>query len=286
MGSEPRRRRAPLRARSVEGEPTEIVLAGTLAGPLLAVEGVDASYGPVQVLYGASIVVQPGERVALLGTNGAGKSTLLRVISGLLPATAGRVSFRGRDVTNLEPHDLAAQGVIHVSGGRATFPSLTVAENLRLAAYRMRKDKAVVASRVNEAMDLFPRLRERAEQPCGTLSGGEQQMVAVGRALVGDPELLIIDELSLGLAPVVLKEIQGMLGELSRRGITMLIVEQSLDLAAQIASRCYFMEKGAIRFEGDINELKERGDLARAVFFGGVGDAVKETEPARARAKR
>ena len=238
---------------------------------LLDAEGIDAAYGPVQILFGASVAVRRGERVALLGTNGAGKSTLLRVVSGLLPAAAGRVTFKGEDITNRDPHRLVELGLIHISGGRATFPSLTVHENLRLAAYPARRDKAKVAARVVEAMDLFPRLRERSNQPCGTLSGGEQQMVAIGRALVADPELLIIDELSLGLAPVVLKEIQGMLATLAERGISMLIVEQSLDMAALIADRCYFMEKGQIRFEGDINELKNRGDLARAVFFGGDG---------------
>src|SRR5436190_5420664 len=241
---------------------------------LLAAEGIEASYGPIQVLFGASIVVRHGERVALLGTNGAGKSTLLRVVSGLLPATAGRVTFKGQDITNREPHELVDLGLIHIAGGRATFPSLTVEENLRLAAYPIRREKAQVADRVDEAMTMFPRLRERARQQCGTLSGGEQQMVAVGRALVAQPQLLIVDELSLGLAPIILQEIQGMIATLAARGISMLIVEQSLNMAAVIAERCYFMEKGSIRFEGDINELMQRGDLARAVFFGGEQTAA------------
>jgi ABC-type branched-subunit amino acid transport system ATPase component len=236
-------------------------------GVILEATGIEASYGPIQVLFGTSIVVRRGERVALLGTNGAGKSTLLRTVAGLLPVDRGSVRFDDRDITGLAPHRRVRLGMSCISGGRATFPSLTVEENLRLSAYPIRRERAEVARRVDEAMDLFPRLRERATQKVGTLSGGEQQMVALGRALVAEPQLLIIDELSLGLAPVVLREIQSMIGMLAERGITMLIVEQSLNMAATIAERCYFMEKGAIRFEGRIRELMERGDLARAVFF-------------------
>jgi len=241
---------------------------------IFSAEAIDASYGPIQVLFGASIMVRRGERVVLLGTNGAGKSTLLRVVSGLLPATAGRVTFDGRDITNRGAHSMVEIGLVHISGGRATFPSLTVEENLRLAAFPIRRDRAKVTERVDEAMDLFPRLRERAGQQCGTLSGGEQQMVAIGRGLVADPQLLVLDELSLGLAPVILKEIEGMIASLAARGISMLIVEQSLNMAARIAERCYFMEKGEIRFEGDVQALTKRGDLARAVFFGGPADTA------------
>jgi len=241
---------------------------------LLRVDEVDASYGPIQVLFGTSIVVHRGERVALLGTNGAGKSTLLRVVSGLLPVSRGKVWFKGEDVTGTAPHALVPKGMTYISGGRATFPSLTVLENLRMSGYPIRRDRAELQRRIDEAMDLFPRLRERADQRCGTLSGGEQQMVALGRSFVAAPELLIIDELSLGLAPIILREIQGMIGTLADRRITMLIVEQSLNMAAAIAERSYFMEKGEIRFEGKIADLMERGDLARAVFFGGHDEAV------------
>jgi branched-chain amino acid transport system ATP-binding protein len=221
------------------------------------------------VLFGASIEVRKGERVAQLGTNGAGKSTLLRAVAGVLPADRGAVRFRGRDITRMPPHDRVGLGLTCIAGGRATFPSLTVEENLRLSAYPVRRDRAEVARRVEEAMGLFPMLRERAAQPAGTLSGGEQQMVALGRALVAEPELLMIDELSLGLAPIILREIQAMIETLAERGMTLLIVEQSLNMAASVAERCYFMEKGEIRFDGPIRELMARGDLARAVFFAG-----------------
>jgi ABC-type branched-subunit amino acid transport system ATPase component len=292
----PRRRRAPLQA--AEAPTTDATSVIDLRADdigdhghgdeLLRVTDVDASYGPIQVLFGASIVVHRGERVALLGTNGAGKSTLLRVASGLLPVTRGKVWFKGEDVTGTSPHRLVSKGMTYIAGGRATFPSLTVLENLRLSGYPVRRDKAEVQRRVDEAMDTFPRLRERSSQKCGTLSGGEQQMVALGRALVATPELLIIDELSLGLAPVILREIQSMIATLAGRGITMLIVEQSLNMAAAIAERSYFMEKGEIRFEGLITDLMERGDLARAVFFGGhdEDEAPKSNGRRRATAKR
>ena len=244
---------------------------------LLRIDDVSTGYGPVQVLFGVSMEVREGERVALLGTNGAGKSTILRVISGLMPATTGSVTFKQADVTSARPMQLVEAGMTYVAGGRAIFPSLSVQENLRMGAYPARRDKREVASRVEEACDLFPRLGERLDQKAGTLSGGEQQMVALGRALVAKPELLLIDELSLGLAPVVLTEIQRMIGVLAERGMTMVIVEQSLDMAASIAERAYFMEKGEIRFEGDIAEIMRRGDLARAVFFGGdAGGGVNE----------
>jgi len=243
----------------------------TAPGVLLDVQSIDAGYGAVQVLFGASIQVHERERVALLGTNGAGKSTLLRAVSGLLPPTAGRVWFKGEDVTGASAQRLVEMGLIYIAGGNATFPALTVAENLRMSAYPYRRDRARVAARLDEAYELFPRLRDRMDQKAGTLSGGEQQMVAVGRALVANPELLIIDELSLGLAPIVLQLIQEMIGTLAERGITMLIVEQSLNMAAAVAQRAYFMEKGEVRFEGPLDDLVARGDLVRSVFFGQKG---------------
>jgi ABC-type branched-subunit amino acid transport system ATPase component len=235
---------------------------------LLEVHDVDAAYGSLQVLFGASIEVHKGELVALLGTNGAGKSTLLRVVAGLMKPTAGKVRFKGNDVTGARPLRLVDMGMIYIAGGRAVFPSLTVLENLKMSAYPFRRNRPEVSSRIEEAVELFPLLRQRISQRAGTLSGGEQQMVAIGRALVSGPDLLIIDELSLGLAPVMLDVIQSMLETLAARGITMLIVEQSLNMAARIARRAYFMEKGEIRFEGPLSELIDRGDIARAVFFG------------------
>jgi ABC-type branched-subunit amino acid transport system ATPase component len=253
---------------------------------LLSVEDLEAGYGPLQVLFGASVRVERGELVALLGTNGAGKSTLMRTIAGLMRPSAGRVRFDGADVTGWRPQPLVERGMVYIAGGRATFPSLTVLENLRMSTYPARRDRAECSARIDEALDLFPRLRERASQRAGTLSGGEQQMVAIGRALVSRPTLLMIDELSLGLAPVMLDVVQEMLATLAARGITMLIVEQSLNMAAKIAKRAYFMEKGQIRFEGSIDDLVERGDLVRAVFLGadhGQGGGGRRARPLAAR---
>ena len=237
-------------------------------GVLLEVRDLEAAYGSLQVLFGASIEVHKGELVALLGTNGAGKSTLLRVVAGLMTPPAGRIRFKGEDVTGVRPLRLVGLGMIYIAGGRAVFPSLTVLENLRMSAYPFRRNRHEVSDRIDEAVELFPILRQRLSQRAGTLSGGEQQMVAIGRALVSRPDLLMIDELSLGLAPVMLDVIQSMLETLAGRGITMLIVEQSLNMAARIARRAYYMEKGEIRFEGALSELVERGDIARAVFLG------------------
>ena len=245
---------------------------GTGASDLLEVDEIEGGYGPLQVLFGASIRVGQGDLVALLGTNGAGKSTLLRLISGLMKPGAGQVRFKGQDVTGVRPYRLAEMGMIYISGGRAIFPSLTVLENLKMSTYRIRRRKDEVTARIDEALTLFPRLAERIDQRAGTLSGGEQQMVAIGRALVARPELLMIDELSLGLAPIMLQVIEGMITTLAERGITMLIVEQSLNMAAKIAERAYYMEKGQIRFEGAIRDLIEQGDLVRAVFLGGASE--------------
>ncbi|HVU71394.1 MAG TPA: ABC transporter ATP-binding protein [Mycobacteriales bacterium] len=235
--------------------------------PLLRVEGVDFSYGPLQVLFDASIEVGHAERVCLLGTNGAGKSTLLRVVSGLVSPTRGAVSFDGADITRLDAAQRAAAGLIQIAGGRATFPSLSTLQNIRLGAYR-RAAKPHAEARVEEAIALFPALRPRLEQPAGTLSGGEQQMVAIARAIVADPRLLIIDELSLGLAPIVMEQILATIEQLAARGLSMLIVEQSLNVALSVSERAYFMERGAIRFSGPTDELTRRDDLVRSVFFG------------------
>jgi len=235
---------------------------------LLNVRDVNAAYGSLQILFGTSIEVRKGELVALLGTNGAGKSTLLRAIAGLMKPTAGEIHFKGEDVTGARPRRLVDMGMIYIAGGRATFPSLTVLENLKMSAYPIRRNRRQVSERIDEAVDTFPLLGQRLTQRAGTLSGGEQQMVAIGRALVSGPDLLMIDELSLGLAPVMLDVIQSMLETLALRGITMLIVEQSLNMAARIARRAYYMEKGEIRFEGPLSELIARGDIARAVFLG------------------
>jgi branched-chain amino acid transport system ATP-binding protein len=236
-------------------------------GPLLEVEGMDLSYGPLQVLFDVSIEVATGERVGLLGTNGAGKSSLLRGIAGLTPPSRGTVRFDGADVSGLDPDRRFARGLTMIAGGRAIFPSLSVLDNIRLGGSTA-TDRAAVDLRFEEAIGVFPALRSRLDQAAGTLSGGEQQMVALARAFVAAPRLLMIDELSLGLAPVVMAEIMRMIDELVARGTTLLIVEQSVNVALSITERAYFMERGAIRFAGPTEQLLERTDLVRSVFFG------------------
>ena len=248
--------------------------------PLLEVVEIDAAYGPLQVLFGVNLAVPAGGRVGLLGTNGAGKSTLLRVVAGLVPAARGRVRFKGEDVTALRPDERVARGLTLVEGGRATFPSLTLRENLALGDYAHLRDRDRIDAGVARVVELFPSLRPRLEQAAGTLSGGEQQMMAVGRALMADPELLLVDELSLGLAPVVMQEIVAAIEELVRRGKTLLLVEQSLNVALVLAEHAYFMEKGEIRFSGATADLLDRGDLVRSVFLGRDGEGDGEDEPA------
>jgi len=252
---------------TVVGDDTTI--EPTARAPLLTVEGVDASYGPLQVLFGVGLEVAEHGRVALLGTNGAGKSTVLRIVSGLLEPDDGCVRFAGEDVTRLPPHERVARGMTLVEGGRAVFPGLTVAENLRVGSYPFLSDKRRVAAGFDRALDLFPVLRAKLDQPAGTLSGGEQQMLAMGRALLPEPRLLMIDELSLGLAPVVLQDLVAVLDTLAAAGTTLLLVEQSLNVALRVADQAYFMEKGEVRFSGPAADLVDRGDLVRSVFFGG-----------------
>jgi ABC-type branched-subunit amino acid transport system ATPase component len=239
--------------------------------PVLQVHNIDFSYGPVQVLFDVSFDVRAGEVLALLGTNGAGKSTALKVISGLAMPTRGVVRLNGRTITYTEAEARVGMGVVQVPGGKAIFPSLTVGENLVAGAHQFMWDTERIITRTDEVIELFPVLRDRLEQRAGTLSGGEQQMLALAKALLLDPEILIIDELSLGLAPVVVQQILETVEQLKARGITMIIVEQSVNVALSIADRAIFMEKGQVRFEGPAQELLARDDLVRAVFFSGEG---------------
>jgi ABC-type branched-subunit amino acid transport system ATPase component len=221
------------------------------------------------VLFDVDLTVPTGGRVGLLGTNGAGKSTLLRVIAGLARPSAGSVRFAGRDVTGLPTEERVGLGMTLLEGGRATFPSLTVAESLRVGAYPYLSDRLRVERSVDDALDLFPALRPRLGQRAGTLSGGEQQMLALAKALLARPRLLMIDELSLGLAPVVLEGIVAALDVLVREGdVSLVLVEQSLNVALGVTDQAYFMEKGAVRFSGPTSDLLDRGDLVRSVFFG------------------
>ena len=238
--------------------------------PVLQVRNLDAGYGPVQVLFGVDLDVHEGEVLALLGTNGAGKSTLLRAVSGLLTPSRGVIRLDGRQVTFTDAPTRVGLGIVQVPGGKAVFPTLTVAENLLAGAHRFGWDGALVQSRVDEVIDLLPRLGERFDQRAGSLSGGEQQMLAIGKALLLRPRLLLIDELSLGLAPVVVQDLLTVIERLRSRGVTMVLVEQSLNVALAVADRAVFMEKGQVRFSGPADELLERPDLARAVFLGGT----------------
>lgn len=254
---------------SRRGSPQDLEPASVSTGePLLHVESVDFSYGHLQVLFDVSLTVPEQGRVALLGTNGAGKSTLLRVIAGLGEAKRGRVWFKGEEITDIPAENRVARGMTLVEGGRATFSSLSVLDNLRLGAYTFRTRRALVQERLDEVISVFPQLELRLAQSAGTLSGGEQQMMALGRAMVAGSEFLMIDELSLGLAPIVMDELVHALERLVSTGRSLLLVEQSLNVALGLVQQAYFMEKGSVRFSGPAHELLERGDLVRSVFFG------------------
>ena len=250
---------------------------------MLAVRNIDFSYGQLQVLFDISLHVPRGEALALLGTNGAGKSTLLRVIAGLERPSAGSVHFAGRDITGAPAERLAADGLALIPGGRSVFTDMTVEENLEMQALGIRRQRALVRERRELVLGTFPRLAERLSQPAGKLSGGEQQQLALAKALLLDPDVLCIDELSLGLAPVVVGELLEIVGRLHENGITLLMVEQSLNIAAQLCGRAVFLEKGQVRFEGRTVDLLEQDDIARAVFFGG---AVTQDNGSAARARR
>lgn len=237
---------------------------------LLLVRGLDVDYDGVQVLFGVDFEVDEGEIVALLGTNGAGKSTLLKAISGLVEASAGAVVFDGRDMTYTPPDETAGRGVTQVPGGQGVFPSLTVRENLALAGWLHRRDRDTARERVSRVLDTFPVLAGRLDEPAGNLSGGQQQMLTLGMAFVERPRLLMIDELSLGLAPTVVGQLLEIVKELRDAGTTIVLVEQSVNVALQAAETAYFMEKGEIRFHGPTAELLERPDVLRSVFLEGA----------------
>ena len=237
----------------------------------LSCRDVDVAYDQVQVLFGVDLDVEEGEIVALLGTNGAGKSTLLKAISGLVDPIAGSIVFDGRDVTHADAVTTSKLGIIQVPGGRAVFPTLTVAEHFRCGTWLYAgEDEAEVQARIDRVLELFPRLRERWDQMGGNLSGGEQQQLGLGMAFVAKPRLLIIDELSLGLAPTIVEQLLDIVRAIHDQGCTIILVEQSVNVALTIASRAYFMEKGEVRFSGPTEELLERGDILRSVFLEGA----------------
>jgi ABC-type branched-subunit amino acid transport system ATPase component/predicted MFS family arabinose efflux permease len=238
--------------------------------PVLQVHNLDVSYGPLQVLFGVNMEVRRGEVLALLGTNGAGKSTLLRAVSGLVLPDRGVVRMNGRTITLTDPQIRVAMGMTQIPGGEALFPNQTVAENLKVWS-RLIEDPALREQRIESALDTFPAVRARLKYRAGSLSGGEQQMLALSKAIMLDPEILLIDELSLGLAPLVVQQLLAVIERLKAQGLTMVIVEQSVNVALAVADRAIFMERGRVRFEGPAQDLLERGDLLRAVFLSGEG---------------
>jgi len=250
---------------------------------LLSLRSVDIAYGQVQVLFGVSFELRRGETIALLGTNGAGKSTVLRAISGLVAPKRGSISHEGVDISGMGPHHIAAKGVIQVPGGRGVFPSLTVAENLKVALWMYRRDRDYTKRATEQALDLFPALRSRLNDPAAQLSGGQQQMLALAMAFLAKPDVLMIDELSLGLAPLVVEQLLQVVQRFREQGVTVILVEQSVNVALTTADKAFFMEKGAIRFHGLTAELLERPDLLRSIFLEGAaaadGAGKAETEP-------
>ena len=234
---------------------------------LLDIRGLRASYGAVEVLRSIDFTVARGEIVALLGTNGAGKSTILRCISGLLRPDSGEVFFDGRDVAGVSTEETVQIGITQVPGGRGLLPNLTVEENLRMGAYPLRKNRKAVKEGYDRVYATFPRLAERRRQLAGLMSGGEAQMLAIGRALMLQPKLMMIDELSLGLAPLIVQQLVGIVKEINASGVSMILVEQSANLALSVTDHAYFIEKGQIRFDGSSKELLERDDLLRSVFL-------------------
>jgi branched-chain amino acid transport system ATP-binding protein len=222
---------------------------------ILSVENLFAGYGRVQVLKDVNLEMDSGEIVCIIGANGAGKSTLLKVISGIIPAGRGKLTFQGQDITNRKPDYLVRTGLSHVPEGRQIFGSLTVRQNLLLGAYAQRIKKEEMERLFAFVFDLFPILEKRLAQRAGTMSGGEQQMLAIGRGLMSQPKLLILDEPSLGLAPLVVRNIFGIVNDLRARGIPILLVEQNVAAALEIADRAYIMETGRIAGQGRAGDM-------------------------------
>jgi ABC-type branched-subunit amino acid transport system ATPase component len=238
--------------------------------PLLACRGIDFAYGRLQVLFNVDFTVDEGEMVALLGTNGAGKSTLLKVVSGIGLPRSGTVRLHGHDITYLDAERRVRLGVTQIPGGRAVFANMDVVENLRSFGYTLGRDRKQIAGLIDECLATFPRLDERRGSQASTLSGGEQQMLALSKALILKPQLLLIDELSLGLAPTIVGQLLEMVRQINARGTAVVLVEQSVNIALNLVDHAYFMEKGEVRFDGSATDLVQRGDLLRAVFLDGA----------------
>ena len=234
-----------------------------MAEPLLELQALDVHYGAIHALRGISIRVGQGEIVSLIGANGAGKTTTLRAVSGMLRPSAGQIRYQGAFIGGLKPHRLVARGLCHAPEGRGIFPNLTVTENLSLGAF-LRRDAEGIVKDMEKGFKLFPILKERATQMAGTLSGGEQQMLAIARALMSRPRLLLLDEPSLGLAPTVVETIFNIVQEINKQGVTILLVEQNAHLALQIANHGYVLETGTVVQTGTGTELLRSPEIRKA----------------------
>ena len=241
--------------------------AATAKKPMLDIKDIDVYYGAIHAIKGISLHVNEGEIVTLIGANGAGKSTTLRTISGLLAPKNGDIEFAGESIAGHKAHEIVKLGISQVPEGRRIFTEMTVLENLELGAF-IRKDKDGIAADMKHVLELFPRLEERKSQEAGTLSGGEQQMLAMGRALMAKPRLLLLDEPSMGLAPLLIKEIFSIIENINKEGTTVLLVEQNANMALSIANRAYVLETGRITLSGDAKELAASEDVRKA-YLGG-----------------
>lgn len=238
-----------------------------MAEPMLKIDNIDVYYGAIHALKGISLEVNEGEIVTLIGANGAGKSTTLRTISGLLKPKTGSITFLGQNIAGVRAHEIVKKGISQVPEGRRVFAEMTVMENLDLGAF-VRKDKAGIQQDLKRVFELFPRLEERKNQSAGTLSGGEQQMLAMGRALMSRPKLLLLDEPSMGLAPLLIKEIFNIIVDINKSGTTVLLVEQNANMALSIANRAYVLETGRITLSGKAQDLAASEDVRKA-YLGG-----------------
>jgi branched-chain amino acid transport system ATP-binding protein len=230
--------------------------------PLLEVADIRTHYGAIEALKGVSLVVEEGEVVTLIGSNGAGKSTTLRSISGLTPASSGRITFAGQDITRVPAHEIVSYGIALSPEGRHCFPRMTVRENLDLGAHHRRDGE--VPGDLDRVFELFPRLHEREKQKAGTMSGGEQQMLAIGRALMARPRLLMLDEPSMGIAPILVQRIYETIGEINRDGVTILLVEQNANYALDVSARGYVLETGRVVLANDSAQLRDDPEVQRA----------------------
>jgi branched-chain amino acid transport system ATP-binding protein len=234
---------------------------------MLKIDNLEVAYGNIKAIKGISLEVNQGEIVTLIGSNGAGKSTTLRAISGILKPRSGSITFKGERIDGVEGHEIVAKGICQSPEGRRIFPKMSVDENLDLGAF-LRNDKAAIAADRQRVLELFPRLQERIDQKAGTMSGGEQQMLAVGRALMGSPELLLLDEPSMGLAPVLVDMIFETIEKINKQGTTILLVEQNALAALNVADRAYVLESGSIKMSGKAKDLISNDEVTKA-YLGG-----------------